>query len=69
MTRALLHGAGGDPDVLRGALRIAGLLDTPDAVLGEPGMADKVVAAGADWRNAPMFGPTREELVAAVAAA
>jgi hypothetical protein len=32
-------------------------------------MADKVVAAGADWRNAPMFGPTREELVAAVAAA
>jgi 2-polyprenyl-6-methoxyphenol hydroxylase-like FAD-dependent oxidoreductase len=69
MTRALLHGAGGDPDVLRGALRIAGLLDTPDVVLGEPGMADKVVAAGADWRNAPMFGPSREELVAAVAAA
>jgi 2-polyprenyl-6-methoxyphenol hydroxylase-like FAD-dependent oxidoreductase len=69
MTKALLHGAGEDPDVLRGALRIAGMLDTAEEVLGEPGMAEKVVRAGADWRDAPLVGPDREELVATVAAA
>lgn len=69
MTRALLYGAGHDPDLLRSALRIAGLLNTPDEVLGAPGIADKVVTVGADWRNEPVFGPTRKELVAAVAAA
>jgi 2-polyprenyl-6-methoxyphenol hydroxylase-like FAD-dependent oxidoreductase len=69
MTQALLHGAGADPDVFRAALSVAGLLDTPDAVLGAPGVADKVIAAGADWRDAPILGPSRDDLVATVATA
>jgi flavin-dependent dehydrogenase len=66
MTRAMLHGGGRDPDVFRAGLQIAGLLETPDDVLGTPGMIDKIVAAGGDWRDAPAFGPTRDELVATV---
>jgi 2-polyprenyl-6-methoxyphenol hydroxylase-like FAD-dependent oxidoreductase len=68
MTRGLQYGAGQDPDLLRSFLSIAGLLNSADEVFSRPGIADKVVTLGADWRNEPVFGPTRNELVAAVAA-
>jgi 2-polyprenyl-6-methoxyphenol hydroxylase-like FAD-dependent oxidoreductase len=67
MTRGLLYGAGQDPDLFRSALRIAGLLNTTEEVFGAPGIADKVVTIGAGWRDEPLFGPSRKDLVAATA--
>ena len=63
-TKALLHGSLLDPEVFRGFLRIMSLLQTADEVLAEPGFADKVMSVGGGWREAPMFGPSRSELVA-----
>lgn len=65
MTQALQLAATRDPDVLRGFLRIAGVLASVDEVFSEPGFVDKVIALGADWREQPSAGPSREELVEA----
>jgi 2-polyprenyl-6-methoxyphenol hydroxylase-like FAD-dependent oxidoreductase len=64
LTKALLHGSVLDPDVFRGFLKIMSLLETADEVLAEPGFADKVMAVGGGWRDAPILGPSRPELVA-----
>jgi hypothetical protein len=40
-----------------------GLLATKDEVFGWPGMTDKVLSVGAGWRDGPVFGPDRAELV------
>lgn len=64
LTKALMHGAALDPDVFRGFLRIMSLIDTADEVLAEPGFVDKVMAVGGGWRDAPVLGPSRSELVA-----
>ena len=48
-------------------LRIVGVLACPEEVLAEPGVFEKVVELGADWREEPVFAPTREELLAIVA--
>ncbi|CAN5628902.1 FAD-dependent oxidoreductase [soil metagenome] len=63
MTRAMQHGADRDPDLLRGFLRIGGLLATADEVLAGPGIVDKIIAVGAGWRDEPLPGPDRAELV------
>ena len=62
-TKALQYGASLDGDVLRGFLRLMSLTSSADEVLAEPGFAEKVMAVGGDWRNEPVFGPTRDELV------
>ena len=36
-------------------------------VVAEPGMFERLVAVGADWRGAPMLGPDRDELLKTVA--
>jgi 2-polyprenyl-6-methoxyphenol hydroxylase-like FAD-dependent oxidoreductase len=64
LIQALQYGVGQDPDLLRGFLSIAGLLRTADEVMAQPGLLDKVIALGQDWRSAPVFGPSRDELVA-----
>src|SRR5581483_2760537 len=63
MTQALAHAAMQDADVFRGFLGVVGLLALPDEVLAQPGMFDKVVSLGRGWRDAPVVGPTRDELV------
>jgi 2-polyprenyl-6-methoxyphenol hydroxylase-like FAD-dependent oxidoreductase len=63
ITQALQHGSMQDPDVFRGFLKIAGLQALPEEVLAEPGMFERVVAAGADWRDAPILGPDRDALL------
>lgn len=67
MTRALQFGADRDPDLLRAFLRIGGLLATADEVLAEPGIVDKIITVGAAWRDEPLPGPGRAELVALAA--
>ncbi|HEX5266124.1 MAG TPA: hypothetical protein VFW24_05075 [Acidimicrobiales bacterium] len=52
-----------DPDCFRSFLDVAGVLATPEEVLARPGVLDKFIEHGGDWREQPGFGPTREELV------
>lgn len=63
ITRALQHAAGLDGELLRGFLRIAGLLDTIDDVLAAPGFHERAAQVGADWRTAETPGPDRAELL------
>jgi 2-polyprenyl-6-methoxyphenol hydroxylase-like FAD-dependent oxidoreductase len=67
ITHAMEHASLQDPDILRGVVRIAGLLASPDEVLGAPGFLDRVVELGAGWRDAPGAGPDRAELLATLA--
>lgn len=60
--------AGSDPSVLRAMLGIGGVLELPDDVLADPDKRAKVEKHGAGWRDAPIIGPSREELVALVGA-
>jgi 2-polyprenyl-6-methoxyphenol hydroxylase-like FAD-dependent oxidoreductase len=62
--RALQFAAGRDPDCLRANLDIVNVLRTPDEVLAEPGRAARVREIGAGWREAPVLGPSRADLVA-----
>jgi hypothetical protein len=63
ITKALFHGAPRDQDVMRGFLRFAGLLCNSQEMLAEPGLFEKIIEAGADWRDAPPAGPGRMELL------
>jgi len=60
---ALRGAAASDPDLLRSALSVAGVLARGVDVFSWPGILDKVLAAGAPE---PPPGPTREELLATV---
>lgn len=64
MGQAIALAATRDPDALRGFLDIIGVLELPAAVMGRPGMFEKVVELGADWRQQEPLGPDRDELVA-----
>jgi hypothetical protein len=63
--QALRAGAASDPDLLRGALGVAGVLTRGVDVFARPGILDKVLALGPPE---PPPGPTRQELVAVVGA-
>lgn len=62
--RRFSHASNADPDVFRDYLAVMGVMQTADDVLSRPGMAERVADLGADWRDVPVFGPSREELVA-----
>jgi len=64
VTLALQCAAGKDPEMLRALLKIVSVLELPEQVLGEPGVVDRVVELGSGWRDEPLPGPTREELLA-----
>jgi 2-polyprenyl-6-methoxyphenol hydroxylase-like FAD-dependent oxidoreductase len=64
ITRSLQHAAGSDPDCLRASLEIVSVLETPDEVLSRPGLMEKVVSVGSGWRDEPLLGLSRKELVA-----
>ncbi|MGH9098265.1 MAG: NAD(P)/FAD-dependent oxidoreductase [Acidimicrobiales bacterium] len=64
ITSALAVASSKDPDVFRGFIDIVSVLELPDAVLARPGTFEKVIELGADWRNEPTIGPSRDELVA-----
>ncbi len=64
MTGALAAASSRDPDVLRGFLDIVGVLDLPGDVMARPGMFEKIIEFGADWRTQEPIGPNRDQLVA-----
>jgi 2-polyprenyl-6-methoxyphenol hydroxylase-like FAD-dependent oxidoreductase len=63
ITSALALASSRDPDVFRGFMDIVGVLELPETVLARPGMLEKIIELGADWRNEPAIGPNRDELV------
>jgi flavin-dependent dehydrogenase len=67
VTRALTSAAGKDGEILRARLRIAGLLELADDVLGAPGVFERVIELGAGWRDEPTYGADREEFLQALA--
>ncbi|WP_211361930.1 FAD-dependent oxidoreductase [Pseudonocardia cypriaca] len=64
--KALVAGAGRDPDVLRDALEIASMLTLPSEVLGRPGAAERALAAGGGAPQYPLPGPDRRALLSVV---
>jgi 2-polyprenyl-6-methoxyphenol hydroxylase-like FAD-dependent oxidoreductase len=67
ISKALYAASLGDPDLTRGFASISALLATPDQVLSEPGVLDRVIALGAEAPQYPLPGPARAELLAALA--
>jgi 2-polyprenyl-6-methoxyphenol hydroxylase-like FAD-dependent oxidoreductase len=64
ITKAMMAGVMQDPVVLRGFSAIMSLLASPDEVLAEPGMLERVLAHHADGGGArPVASPDRQELV------
>jgi 2-polyprenyl-6-methoxyphenol hydroxylase-like FAD-dependent oxidoreductase len=68
MTKALYAGALRDPDLLRAYASITAFIATPDEVFGAPGIVDRVLALGMGAAQYPLPGPSRAELLDAVAA-
>ncbi len=64
--KALVAGAGRDPDVLRDALEVASMLTLPAEVLGRPGAAERALAAGGGAPQYPLPGPDRRALLSIV---
>ncbi len=55
-----------DPDCVRATFDIRFVLRTPEQVFAQPGLRDKTLELGSDWRDEPAFGPGREEILALV---
>jgi 2-polyprenyl-6-methoxyphenol hydroxylase-like FAD-dependent oxidoreductase len=66
IVKSMDYASSQDAGVLRGALRIASVLETASEVLSDTALLEKVVTLGAGWREAPSLAPSREELVATV---
>jgi 2-polyprenyl-6-methoxyphenol hydroxylase-like FAD-dependent oxidoreductase len=66
LEKSLDAAAGQDPECARASLDIGLVLRTPGEVFAAPGLRDKTLKLGAGWRDAPPFGPTREELLSLV---
>ena len=67
LTKALEVALGQDGDALRAFARIAGVIERAEVVFADPALAEKVVALGADWRDAPSLAPSRSDLLELVA--
>ncbi|MEV6303467.1 FAD-dependent monooxygenase [Actinoplanes sp. NPDC051861] len=66
-SKALFAAALSDPGALRGWLSISSFLATPDEVFATPGLRDRVLALGLQAPQYPLPGPSRAELLEAVA--
>ena len=55
-----------DPDIARAYQSLSSLLATPDDLIAEPGLAEKIIRLGGDAPNYPLPGPRRGELLAAI---
>ncbi|MGH3255773.1 MAG: NAD(P)/FAD-dependent oxidoreductase [Streptosporangiaceae bacterium] len=58
-----------DPDCARANFDIRFVLQTPAEVFARPGLRDKTLTLGSDWRDEPPFGPTRKQILALVSGA
>jgi len=68
LEKALEAASGQDPECIRARFDTGFVLRTPDEVFARPGLRDRVLELGAGWRDAPPFGPNREELLSLVSA-
>jgi 2-polyprenyl-6-methoxyphenol hydroxylase-like FAD-dependent oxidoreductase len=64
MAGALAQASSRDHDAFRAFLDVVMVLELPQTVLGRPGMFEKVIELGSDWREKEPFGPDRDTLVA-----
>jgi hypothetical protein len=64
--QSLLFSAGQDPDCLRAAVSVQGLVRPVDEIFATPGLLEKVLALGSGWRDAERLGPDRSELLSIV---
>jgi 2-polyprenyl-6-methoxyphenol hydroxylase-like FAD-dependent oxidoreductase len=55
-----------DPDIARAYQSLTALLATPDELLTEPGLAEKIITLGGNAPNYPLPGPQRGELLATI---
>jgi len=58
-----------DPDCMRANFDIRFVLQPPAEVFARPGLRDKTITLGSDWRDEPPFGPTRKQILALVSGA
>jgi 2-polyprenyl-6-methoxyphenol hydroxylase-like FAD-dependent oxidoreductase len=65
-TKQLFNASGKDPDLLRAVLDLAMVMASPEDVLGRPEVVEGAGELGANWRNEPLPGPNREELLTIV---
>ncbi len=68
IVQSIFFAAGQDPDCLRAALSIQGLVRTPEEVFADAALFEKALTLGAGWRDAPPLGPSRSELLSILAA-
>ncbi|MHB1855651.1 MAG: NAD(P)/FAD-dependent oxidoreductase [Acidimicrobiales bacterium] len=68
MTKALMAAGMKDPDAFRALMDIIGVIELPETIMARPGLFEKVIEHGADWRSDPVLGPNRDELVAMASA-
>jgi hypothetical protein len=68
VSRALLAATGPDPQCLRAYMSVMSVLWREADVLDRPGLLDKVLEFGSNWRDRPLPGPGRDELLSIVAA-
>jgi len=67
ITCALQAASMKDPEMLRAFVDVAGVVAPPDEVFARPGVVERAFELGGGWRDEQLPGPTREELLAAVA--
>ena len=58
-----------DPDCVRANCDIRFVLQPPAEVFARPGLRDKTLTLGSDWRDEAPFGPTRKQILALVSGA
>jgi 2-polyprenyl-6-methoxyphenol hydroxylase-like FAD-dependent oxidoreductase len=63
ITQAMQASMVDDPEIFRAFLRIASVLSPAEEVLARPRLLRKVIKLGSGWRDAPIPGPTRSELL------
>jgi len=68
IVQSIFFAAGQDPDCLRAAFAIQGVVRKPEEVFADGALFEKALTLGAGWRDAPPFGPSRAELVSIVSA-
>jgi hypothetical protein len=68
IVQSIFFAAGQDPDCLRAALAIQGVVRKPEEVFADPALFEKALTLGAGWRDAPRIGPSRGDLVSIASA-
>lgn len=63
ITKAWIHGAPQDGELLRGFLRLISLVEDAPSILAKPGFLDRLTEVGGGWRDAEPLGPTRSQLL------